>query len=91
MSKIKVKGLLDDYALCLGIQTYPNAESIVQSVHSKSNHFAPKKAKSYKVSNLINTDYDGNTVEEITGYASFTVEYFTSQKEGQYKIQKEGK
>ena len=44
------------------------------------------KAKSFTIIRFQHTNYNGETVEEETGFADIWVNYFTTQKEGEIKL-----
>lgn len=49
---------------------------------------APKKAKSFTMTEFRHTDYHGNFVDKATGYATITVEYFTTKTEGKALVER---
>ncbi len=72
------------YQLNLGVQTNPG--KVEQVMHWKAKVWAPMKAKSYTIKSFRHTDYYGRDVDGETGYASFTVSYFTTKKEGKHHV-----
>lgn len=82
--KIEVNGMSGIDFLRIGIQT--NVENIEQCQHFKAKAWAPKKAKSYTIINVLHTDYHGKPSEQPTGYGYFDVSYFTTTKEGKHSL-----
>ena len=66
--------------LHLGVQT--NVGETLKKVMVLSQHWAPKKAKSFTITSMMHTDYHGNEQLKETGYATFTVAYYSTKKEG---------
>ena len=83
MMIIKVKGKYSDEFLLLGVQT--NKDNVQKASEEKAKAWSPKKAKSFNME-IYNTDYEGHRSDNNTGYANITVSYFTTTKEGKYKI-----
>ena len=77
--KIDGKGKYGTY-LCLGIQT--NKGNVNTEALKMAKSWAPKKAKSFTILKLEHTDYEGHAVENETGFAIITVQYYTTKKEG---------
>ena len=48
--------------------------------------WAPRRAKSFTIQSLIHTDYHGMPVDSETGYARVEVAYYTTQKEGKFRL-----
>lgn len=70
--------------LVLGIQT--NITLVESTADWKARMWAPRNAKSFTITELRHTDYHGHTKQKETGFATITVEYFTSSKEGKCKL-----
>lgn len=66
--------------IVLGIQT--NVGGVESNKLWKIKRWAPKRAKSYRITEFYHTDYHGERCEYETGYATVVVEYFTTLKEG---------
>ena len=77
---IRLNGVFDPYAYRLGVAT--NHDNVDAQAEWVATQWAPKNAKSFTVSDLTDTDYDGNASPVRTGYASFKAAYFTTVKEG---------
>jgi len=67
--------------LQLGFQTNP--ENRGAAIKRLTKFWAPAKAKSATISDIINTDRYGNPKENVTGYGNFYVKYYTTMKEGE--------
>ena len=67
----------------LAIQT--NKGNVDKEAVKMAKRWAPKKCKSFSIATIEHTDYHGDTVEHETGFASITVYYYTTKKEGRYK------
>lgn len=70
----------------LGVQT--NKGNTFASSVLMAKAWAPKGAKSFSFTSF-HTDYHGRPVDEETGYATITVSYFSTIKEGEYEIAQE--
>jgi hypothetical protein len=75
--------------LILGLQENESItpEKLAAEVHSKACYWAPPKAKSYTVVEMLNTNYYGTPVEHQTGYFTLILNYFTTVKEGKHKVE----
>ena len=75
--------------LILGLQENESItpEKLATVVHSNACYWAPPKAKSYTVVEMLNTNYHGTTVEHQTGYFTLILNYFTTVKEGKRKVE----
>lgn len=69
-----------------GIQA--NRFYMLDSLLHKVRYWASKKAKSFSIGVLVNTDYYGTETQALTGYGRAEVTYFTTEKEGQPLNQK---
>ncbi len=70
--------------LVLGVQTNVGQTKVI--THWKARVWAPESAKSYTITELRHTDYHGKSAAEETGFATITVEYFTTKHEGRSKF-----
>ena len=69
--------------LRLGVQT--NKGQTKKIAHWKARVWAPADARSY-TAKIENTDYHGSPSKEETGFATVTVEYFTTTHESKDKF-----
>ena len=67
----------------LGVQTNP--DKVWEAAHRLAKTWKPGKAKSYRLA-LMHTDYNGRLSDDVTGYASIKVEYYTTVSEGTHSI-----
>ena len=67
----------------LGVQTNPN--KVWEAAHRLAHTWKPKGAKSYRMI-LMHTDYSGRMSDDVTGYASIKVEYYTTTREGNFEL-----
>ncbi len=70
--------------LRLSVQT--NIDKIEECKHFKCKAWAPKKAKSYTISDYRHTDYDGMDIDKPTGYGDFVASYYSSKREGKFTL-----
>jgi len=83
--KIDAKGISGS-SLSLGIQSNP--ENFLKDVILRAKYWAPKETKSFTIDKVLHTDYYGIQQDEITGYATIIVSYYSTKKEGKTLFEK---
>ena len=77
------------YGKAFSLRVQTNPDNVDKQALWLAIQWAPKKAKSFTMSCLTHTDYNGRPIpisQEPTGYANFAVHYFTTIKEGKNKL-----
>lgn len=74
--------------LYLGVQT--SRGNVTRRALWLANTWAPRKAHSFTITELQHTDYHGVKATTETGYASITVEYYTTSREGEHLVRPAG-
>ncbi len=67
--------------LVLGIQT--NIKDLDDRIIYVAKSWAPSGCKSFSITKIIHTDYNGKVEEKPTGYADIHVSYFSTIEEGE--------
>lgn len=68
----------------LGMQT--NKPRVLRESHRLALCWSPRWAKSYTILSLTHTNYYGLPVYDPTGYAHFSVIYFSRKNEGRFLV-----
>ncbi len=68
----------------LGIQTNPSR--VIRETHRMAMCWSPRWARSYTILSLVHSDYFGLPELEPTGYAHFSVIYYSRSGEGRFLI-----
>ena len=68
----------------LGVQTNPNR--VIRETHRMAMCWSPRWARSYTILALVHSDYYGLPENAPTGYAHFSVIYYSRSNEGRFLV-----
>lgn len=72
------------YFMRLSVQTNP--DNAIHDALYRAIQWRHKRAKSFTIHGFCHVDYYGYPQDRPTGYAEFTVVYYSTAKEGMFKV-----